>query len=137
VIYITSSNAIGDPNSIATRVLFFGIAKSKSNSSAEQSRTARQNRFRNMTLYLCIQQDSWDKYSRRSAWRDRPAVRARCPLTDTNSQGELYTRNLTRTTDNSLSSTKFSPPNDQVMHKKATRKKSCSEDLPFRLFVDM
>src|SRR5205807_6963443 len=78
-------------------------------------------------LYLCTQQDSWDKYSRKSAWRVRPAVRARYPLTDTNSQGDLYTRSLNRTAHSSLSLTKFSPHDSQLMHKKAARRVASQE----------
>src|SRR3989442_6663159 len=83
----------------------------------------------NVSLYLCTQQDSWDKYSRKSTWRVRPAVRARCLWSDTNSQGDPYTRRLSHTAHNSSSLPLVSSHNGQLIHKKATQRK-----LPRRPF---
>jgi len=57
---------------------------------------------------LELQQDNWDKYNPRPAWRVRSAVPAIGPRSGTNSRGDLYTRSLNRITHISLSSTRAS-----------------------------
>jgi hypothetical protein len=86
-------------------------------------------RFRNVSLYLCTQQDSWGKYSRKSAWKVCPAVRARCLRSDTSSQGDLYTRRLSHTAHSSSSLPLVSSRDDQLIHEKATQKKSFSRPV--------
>jgi hypothetical protein len=91
-------------------------------------------RFGNVSLYLCNQQDSWGKYSRKSIWRVRPAVRARCLWSDTSSQGNPYTRRLSHTAHNSSSLPLASSHDGQLIHKKATQRKLLKRPGFFRLF---